>query len=445
MVVSLVRVPRSLVIDGVVGVILAMVIGSLIANFRAMPPTPVGQPRALDARPAGERAVASAQQVLAAKPDDPAAMANLATAYLLRVRETGDPSYYPRAEALLNRSQDLRPDDPNVLLGLGSLAASRHDFTRALAYGQRAVAAIPGRASSYSVVIDALVELGRYDEAVQTAQHMVNLRPDQASYSRISYLRELHGDLGGAIDAMRIAVGAGAPDAETTAWCEAHIGNLLLATGDLDGAEREYQLSLLHFNNEVYGMAGLARVRAARGDMPGAAEQAERAVKAMPLPEFAALLGDIYAQMGDDARAQQQYELVGAMQQLFAANGVRTDLDIAAFNADHGVHLDDAVAAAQAEYAIRPSVTVADVLSWTEYRAGHIAEAAEFSREAMRLGSRDPLMLYHAGVIAQAAGDAERAAALLRDTYALSPSFSLLWAHDLAQRVQALDGAGLAA
>ncbi|HEY3117794.1 MAG TPA: tetratricopeptide repeat protein, partial [Chloroflexota bacterium] len=216
MVTSSVRVPRRLVIDGVAAVILALVIGSLIASFRAMPSIPAGVQRTLDPRPAGERVVASAQQVLAAKPDDPAAMANLATAYLLRVRETGDPSYYPRAEALLNRSQDLRPEDPNVLLGLGSLAASRHDFAQALGFGQRAVAALPTRAASYSVVIDALVELGRYDEAVQAAQQMVNLRPDQASYSRISYLRELNGDVDGAIDAMRIAVASGAPDAEPT-------------------------------------------------------------------------------------------------------------------------------------------------------------------------------------------------------------------------------------
>ncbi len=433
--------PRWLIIDGVVAIALALAIGSAVTGLRAAKPIPAGVQHAVDSRPAGERAVAAAQQVLAAKPDDPSAMANLATAYLLRVRETGDPSYYPRAETLLNQAQALRPDDSDVQLGLGSLAASRHEFGQALTFGERAVAAAPSRPANYGVIIDALTELGRYDEAVQTAQQMMDLRPDQASYSRVSYLRELHGDLDGAIDAMRVAVQAGAPDAEPTAWCEAHIGNLLFAKGDLDGAEREYQLSLLHFNNQVHGMAGLARVRAARSDLAGAAEQAERAVKTMPLPEFAALLGDIYAQMGDLARAQQQYELVGAMQRLFAVNGVRTDLDIAAFNADHGIHLDDAVAAARAEYTIRPSVTVADVLSWAEYRAGNVADAVHHSREAMRLGSRDPLMLYHAGVIALAIDDADRGAVLLRGAYALSPKFSVRWADDLAQRVQALDTA----
>src|SRR5712692_5765719 len=103
MVISPVRAPRSLIIDAVLVTVLALVIGSVIAGLRTTSPVPAGVQRALDTRTAGERAVAAAQQVLATKPNDPRALANLATAYLLRVRETGDPSYYPRAEALLNR------------------------------------------------------------------------------------------------------------------------------------------------------------------------------------------------------------------------------------------------------------------------------------------------------------------------------------------------------
>ena len=426
-------------LDAALVVVLALVLGGAIAHVRTPAPIPAGVQRALDTRPTGERAVDGAQQMLAARPDDPRAMTNLATAYLYRYRETGDPSYYPRAESLLQRASASLPDDPDVLIGLGSLAASRHDFAAALTYAERAVAIAPSHPAGYGVLTDALVELGRDTEAVSAAQQMVDLRPDQASYSRVSYIRELHGDLDGAIDAMRVAVAAGAPDTEPTAWSEAHIGNLLFARGDLDSAEREYQLAMLRFPGDVYGLAGLARVRAARGDLPGAAEFAEQAVQTMPLPEFVILLGDIYSRMGDSSRAEQQYELVGAIQQLFAANGVRTDLDIAAFDADHGIDLDGAVEAARAEYAIRPSVTVADVLAWAEYRAGDLDDSAQHSREALRLGTQDPLMLYHAGVIAQATGESERAREMLDESYRLNPQFSLLWADDLASRVSGSD------
>ncbi|MEA2641054.1 MAG: hypothetical protein QOF51_2448 [Chloroflexota bacterium] len=439
-----IRPPRSLALDVALIVTIALAFGVVLAYMRMPAPVPTGVQRALDTRPLGERAVDQAQQALATKPNDPRAMTNLASAYLLRVRETGDSSYYPRAEELLRRAAEALPDDADVLIGLGSLASARHDFATAATYGQRAVTAAPSHAASYGVLTDALVELGRYDEAIQAAQQMMDIRPDQSSYSRVSYIRELHGDVDGAIAAMRVAVAAGAPDTEPTAWSEAHIGNLLFAKGDLDGAEREYQLSLMRFDHEVFGRAGLARVQAARGDLAGAAQEAELAVQTMPLPEFVALLGDIYAAMGDTDRAAQQYELVGAMQRLFAANGVRTDLDIAGFDADHGIDLDDAVAAARAEYAIRPSVTVSDVLSWVEYRAGDLPDAARHSREALRLGSQDPLMLYHAGVIAQAVGDAERGAMLLRTAYAMNPSYFLLWQQDLTARVAALDAAEVA-
>src|SRR5437867_849527 len=98
--------PRYLIIDAVIVVVLALVIGSVLASLRTVRATPAGIQRAVDARPAGERAIAAAEQVLAAKPDDPSALANLASAYLLRVRETGDPSYYPKAETLLDRAQE---------------------------------------------------------------------------------------------------------------------------------------------------------------------------------------------------------------------------------------------------------------------------------------------------------------------------------------------------
>jgi len=398
--------------------------------------------QAVDGRTAGQRAVDQAQRRMSVAPNNATAMAALASAYLLRAREVADPTYYNRAEALLESATAVDPEEPDVVLAAGTLALTRHEFAQALGQGQRAIELSPYRSAAYGVLTDALVELGRYDEAITAAQQMVDLRPDQTSLSRVSYLRELHGDLDGAADAMRQAVAAGAPRSEATAWSEVQLGNLLFARGDLAGAEHTYRQAGLRIEGYVPAIAGLARVQAATGDLAGAASLYERAVLATPLAEYAIALGDVYARLSDQDRAAAQYELADAIGRLFAANGVRMDLELAVFHADHGRNLDEALAAVQAEYALRPSVAVADALAWVEYRTGDLAGALVHRGEALRLGTRDPLMLYHAGVIAQANGDDEAARTLLSESAALNPRFSLRWADDLAARVDLLTSSG---
>jgi len=366
---------------------------------------PAALERLLDQRTDGEKAIAFAQGKLASAPSDPRLMAGLASAYLLRVRETYDPSLYARAAELLDRAVALAPMDPDVAITSGNLALSRHDFTTALRWGLVAQAAAPARPAAYGVLTDAYVELGRYPEAVVAAQRMVDLRPDLASYSRVSYLRELHGDLAGAIDAMRRAVDAGAPRTEGTAWSEVQLGNLYLADNDLDAAERAYENALQRVDGYVFAIAGQAKVRAARGDLAGAVALDEQAARRLPVPDFVIALADLHERLGNADRAAQDVELVTAMELLFKANDVRTDVDLALFDADHGLRLDDALAAARAEYAIRPSVTVAMTLAWTEYKTGDLKSASAHAAEALRLGWRDPVAVHRAATIAQAAGD----------------------------------------
>lgn len=420
--------------------VLALLFAAILDQVRSGPSRTSPTARAVvpDRRLQGERAVESAQKRLAAFPDEPVALTQLADAYLLRARETGDPSYYSRAAGLLRPALAARPDDPDAIIAAGSLALARHEFADALVLGRGAVELAPYTSAGYGVVTDALVELGRYREAITAAQQMIDRRPDLASYSRVSYLRELHGDLPGAEEMMRLAVGSGPPTGEATAWSEVQLGHLQFARGDLDGAARSYERATRRVDGYVYGVAGLARAQAARGDLAGAARLYEDATQRLPQAEFVIALGDTYARLGDGARAEQQYELVGAMQKLLAANGVRTDIDLALFNADHGRDLAGALQAARAEYEIRPSVHVADTLAWAEYETGDLASARAHSKEALRLGTRDPLMLYRAGVIAQANAETERAFELLKASSDLNPRFSILYADDLAARLRTL-------
>src|SRR5262249_14728947 len=154
--------------------------------------------------------------------------------YLQKVRETGDPSYYPKAEELFKHALDRDKNDVDAMVGLGTLALARHDFAGALDWGQRAVALNAHHAPSYAAPGDAQLALGRYDDAVNPLQQMTNLRPHLTSFSRVSYARELYGDVGGAIEAMKRAAAAGAGRAENVAWTQAQLGNLYFNKGELD-------------------------------------------------------------------------------------------------------------------------------------------------------------------------------------------------------------------
>jgi len=382
------------------------VFGALLAVTRVdLVDLPAALERALDTRTDGEKAIAAAQTHLADRPDDPKAMAALASAFLARVRETYDPTLYARAGELVDRATALAPRDADVAVVAGNLALSRHDFAAALRWGEIAQSAAPARPAVYGVLTDAYVELGRYDEAVAAAQRMVDLRPDLPSYSRVSYLRELHGDLDGAIDAMRRAIQAGAPRSEGTAWSLVQLGNLYLAKNDVVAAEHAYADAASRVDGYVFAIAGQARVRAARGELAGAAVLDETALQRLPVPDFVIALADLHARLGDATHTAQDAELVSAMEQLLKANGVRTDVDLALFDADHDLRLAGALAAARAEYTVRPSITVAMTLAWTEYKNGDLAQAAAHAREALRLGWRDPVGLRRAEQIARAAGD----------------------------------------
>ena len=218
-------------------------------------------------------AVVDLQSRLSTNPDEPTLLARLGEAYLIRARETADPTYFSKAAQALERSDVLAADRPDTLTGLGLLALGRHEFGAALELGRRANALDPASPQPLGVIVDALVELGRYDEAAVAAQDMLDRRPSLASLSRASYLRELRGDVAGAIAAMTQAAiaGAGSSTADI-AYVETLLGDLHLGGGDLARAEAGYRRALDR-SDAPTAQVGLARVAAARGDLAGAAAQ----------------------------------------------------------------------------------------------------------------------------------------------------------------------------
>ncbi len=381
------------------------------------------------------------QQQIRVTPTDVDAYARLGEAYLQRVRETGDPAYYRKAEAVLAVALKRDPRRLEALVGAGTLALARHDFRGALVIGERARALNPTVPRIYGIIDDAQVELGLYAAAAHTVQTMVDMRPDLSSYSRASYLRELYGRVPGAIAAMQMAVEAGGPNAENTQWVRVQLGNLYFSQGNLVAAEPQYQHALAQLPGYVHALAGLAQVRAAQGRYDAAIDLYTQATQRMPLPQYVIALGDVYARKGDHQQAEQQYRLVRVIDQLLVANGVNTDLETALFFADHGIDLPASLRKARAAYAARRSIQTADGLAWTLYKTGRYREAQRYATEALALGTRDALKLFHAGMVARALGQTGRAATYLRRALGLNPHFSLLYGDLAAATLRELDTA----
>jgi tetratricopeptide (TPR) repeat protein len=384
-------------------------------------------------------AIAMLQQRLSEVPDDHQALASLGLAYVQQARVTADPSYYPKAQGVLRRSLELEPqDNEEALVGMAALAAARHDFAAALRFGLRARRVNAYDANVYGVIGDAQVELGRYDDAFATFQTMVDTKPGLSSYARVSYARELQGDVSGAIASMEAARQVAGTGADV-AWASYQLGDLFFNSGRAARAEREYRRGLQADPGYVPNEVGLAKTAWARGDLTEAVEGYADAVRRFPSPEYVAALGDLYALTGDREMARRQYELVNAEADLFAANGVNTDLEVALFDADHGGP-KASLRAARAEWHRRSSMQVADALAWALHVNGRDPEAARYAKRALSLGTRNALFLYHAGMIQLGLGHDARACALLRTALDVNPSFSIMHAPIARRALASLRG-----
>lgn len=366
----------------------------------------------------------------------------LGEAFLARVRENGDPNHYARAEQAFIKALERDANNTLAIQGMGQLALARHQFREALTWGERARALNPDDASVYGILGDAHLELGEYDAAFEQFQTMVNMRPDLASYARVSYARELVGDHDGAIANMQRAVNAGAAHSEARSWALVQLGHLYFGGGKLEDARRAYQAALQDWNEYPYARAGLAQVYAAQGEYAQAIEIYTRLKATLPLPEFVIALGEVYRASGDTANAQEQFALVAPMQQLYQANGVDTDAEMALFRADRRIDLAATLELARRAYGKRPTIFVADTLAWAYYQVGDYKAAQEMMRQALRLNTENALMFFHAGMIYQAVGNNERAREFLERAVALNPRFSVRYAGEAEKVLGELEEGG---
>jgi len=157
------------------------------------------------------------------------------------------------------------------------------------------------------------------------------------------------------------------------------------------------------------------------------------------MPIFVAELGDLYARSGNQPEAQKQYALVQYIGLLGHINQVLHNRDLALFYADHDMKLDEALDLARKELEVRRDVYTWDTLAWALYKNRKLEEAAKTSEKAMQFGTRDALLLFHAGMIADGLGHREQARRELEEALEINPHFHLMYKDAAQQKLHALE------
>ncbi len=380
------------------------------------------------------------QTRLARLPGDYTGWAELGQLYVDEARVTGDPAFYPKAEAALEQSLEVRPEDnAAALTGLAALQAAQHTFVEAEATARRAIAINAFDSGAYGVLSDALNELGRYDESAAALQQMADLKPTFTAFTRASYARELRGDVAGAREAMERALEMTFTPADA-GFALFYLGELSWNyDGDLEAAAARYQEGLGRDPTSLPLQAAAAQVAAARGDTERALRLYQGVTSRVPFPEYLIEYGELLSSVGRDAEAAEQYAVVRASNQLLVASGSNVDLETALFEADHGTP-QAALDAAETAYAERRTVFTEDALAWALHAAGRDAEALPHAEAALALGIRPASFLFHKGMIEKSLGRNEDAVRDLRSALDTNPRFSVLQAQTARTALEQLGG-----
>ena len=343
---------------------------------------------------------------------------SLGRQWVRKARLAADPGFYVNANGCTAVALEVEPGFLPALELRGLVLMNDHKFEEARQIAEDILARDAENFLALGTLSDALLELGRYDEAAEAAQRQMSVRPNMATYSRGSYIRWLKGDSRKAKSFIKDAlVSRDARDAEPAAWTFVEAATIFWHQADYDGADAVYAEALRWVPDYPSALVGRGRIAIAKEQPRPAIEYLEKAYRIRPLPETAWLLGDAREMFGDAKGAGEAYDRV-------VRQGRRGDrLTLALFYATKNRDIDEALRLIEEERALRGGIYVDDTYAWALYRAGRIAEARKASERALRLGTKDARLLYHAGTIRRAAGDEVGGRKLVGQALALNPRF----------------------
>jgi tetratricopeptide (TPR) repeat protein len=350
-------------------------------------------------------------------------------ARMLRYRDTLDLSLVQKARDAFTRAWEMDANSADAAAGLAWACNTEHDFDAGIRWARKALEIDPDNDRAESLLGDAAVELGRYDEALEHFQRALDLRPGLSSYSRAAHLLFLTGDARRATWMMQKAIDAGDPSGEETAWCRAQLATMLFETGALTPADQTAEQGLLFAPENPHLLTVMGRIRLAKGQ-PGEAEVCyTKSLDKVQTHEALAGLTALLHAAGRSDEAEEAYRRVltfhgvpsGAESPVHKHGHAHGQL--AGFYADYDRNVEEALVMAQHDYDEFPNLRAADTLAWCLYRNGRYTDALRLVRRALKEGPQHAAIHYHAGLIQAALGNKAEARKQLYQALSINPHF----------------------
>ena len=381
--------------------------------------------------PPVQNAIEFYQGLIRRNPGDAVSYLSLAQCYMRQGRETGDAGSYAKAESSLSMALRLSPQSPPARTSLAVVYYSQHRFSEALALSRDLIAEDPNSRDALAVWGDVNLALGNYGEAENVYQKLIAKNSGAAMLARMAQIAELKGKRREALKLMNRAVqdalnheGTGAG----VAWYLFRLAELNFHSGELSEAARMYAAAAQVFPQSYPALAGLGKVSAAHGRYRDAIAYYQKAIAIAPQPDFLSALGDLYRVTGDNENAQKQYATVEYIGRLAEINRQIYNRQLANFYSDHDIHPEKALQLALAELKSRKDMLGYDAAAWAYLKNGNAANASRMIEAALRFGTQDARLYYHAGMIAKAMGQNSNAGRLLSRALQINAHFDLLQA-----------------
>lgn len=374
-------------------------------------------------------AIESLLKEIELNPENNKAKLELAQGYIQESRITGDHAYYDAAAIkLLDDVLKIEPNNFDALCCKATVLLSQHHFSEGLEIAKKAMLLNKDNAFVYGLACDANVELGNYEEAVKMCDKMMSIRPDIRSYARVSYLREIHGDFKGAIEVANLAVKAGYPGLEQTAWTRIILGNLYKNIGQLDSASIQYKMALAERPNYAFAIAGLASIDKLKGNYKEAINGYETAKSMIIEYSFQDELTDLYLLNNEPEKAKNSAKNV--IDQLSPMTTDDENIEGHGHYADRELayaylkvpNLEKALFHANTEFARRPkNIDVLETLAWVKYKNNNYIDALTLITNALRTNSKNSALLCRAGIINFKNGNIEKGKELINLANSINP------------------------
>src|SRR5579864_1049777 len=385
-----------------------------------------------------QQKISWAEAAIKAHPERNQPYNDLAVAYVQRVRETSDPSYYVQAETALQKSFQITLDNLEGQKAQLMILLGRGEFGRAFGLAKTLNKKTPDDVLLYGFIADAAMGLGDYRDADEATQWMLDIRPwNVPGLLRGAALRRLYGDTRGAKDFFSQAYQQMAPtQTEELAWTLTQMADLQISIGDTDGAEGLLHSALQQFPGYYAALEELARVHTALQQYSEAVDLLRQRNQKFPTAASRYALAQALERAGRTTEASLAYRDFATTARAIMEGDDNANKELISYYLGHEHNPAEALRIAQIEIAKRHDVNTLDSYAWTLYGNGRCEEAQKQIAAALAVGVREARMFYHAGMIAGKLHDDVSAARYLNQSVELNPySESVAAAREALQKL----------